>query len=87
MMTNDEMKKVLKDYVARDNSDDAVLPAVLLSLLESVERQEKNAQKSLLESAERQEKNAQKRMFIILSVVVTTVIAVEVAVVFLIPLM
>ena len=72
MMTNDEMKKVLKDYVARDNSDDAVLPAVLLSLLESVERQEKNAQ---------------KRMFIILSVVVTTVIAVEVAVVFLIPLM
>ena len=72
MMTNDEIKKVLKDYAALDNSDDAVLPAVLLSLLESVERQEKMHK---------------IRMFIILGVVVTTVIAVEVAVVFLIPLM
>ena len=79
MMTNDEMKKALRGYRDNsdnsdnsDNNDDAVLPTVLLSLLESFERQEKNAQ---------------KRMFISLGLVLATVIAVEVAVVFLIPLM
>ena len=72
-MTNDEMKKALRGYRDNsDNNDDAVLPTVLLSLLESFERQEKNAQ---------------KRMFISLGVVVATVIAVGLAVVFLIPLM
>ena len=75
MMTNDEMKTVLERY-ARDNGDDAVLPAVLLSLLKSEEQNLENLS-AIKSSQEEQEKTAQKRMR-------TTLIAVAIAAVLII---
>ncbi len=78
-MTEDDIKEKLKGYV--DNGgDDAVLPAVLLSLLASQKQIEKRCI-AIGKRQDEQEKSAKKRMKILVGMIVGAPI---VAIVFLI---